>query len=210
MVLHCSPPSAASGHVKIPLILHPTTSLPPSQPRNSLWFFSAVPHHDPALLPDSVAGVPIGNDEWVQQFVLEKAIAVQVDVGKLEMISDGLVFEQMLRFCQNTRLTCLGCNTPTLAYQTFLHKSTPQLWRCFAEKVKLTRMVNVLLSFVVFLTSNCNCHTFGEGLVSLPMLVVPFLLSMRHLCLSCNGSIFAVILSRISLILPAHGPQAKI
>jgi len=28
-----------------------------------------------------VAGVPIVNDEWVQQFVQAKAAAVQVDVG---------------------------------------------------------------------------------------------------------------------------------
>ena len=33
-----------------------------------------------------VAGVPIGNDEWVQQFVQEKAAAVQADVGKLDII----------------------------------------------------------------------------------------------------------------------------
>jgi hypothetical protein len=31
------------------------------------------------------AGVPIGNDEWVQQFVQEKAAAVQVDVDKLDI-----------------------------------------------------------------------------------------------------------------------------
>jgi len=45
---------------------------------------------------------------------------------------------------------------------------------------------------------------------SLPTLVVPFLRSMQHLSLSCNGLVFAVIQSRISLTLPAHGPQAKI
>jgi len=42
-----------------------------------------------------VAGGPIRNDEWVQQFVKEKAAAVQVDVGK----PDGLIHYQMLRFC---------------------------------------------------------------------------------------------------------------
>ena len=56
---------------------------------------------------------PIGNDEWVQQFVQEKAAAVQIDVGKLDIISDGLIHYQMLRFCQNTCLAFLGCNTPT-------------------------------------------------------------------------------------------------
>ena len=55
-----------------------------------------------------VAGVPIGNDEWVQQFVQAKAAAVQVDVGKLDIISDGLIHHRMLRFCQNTRLAFLG------------------------------------------------------------------------------------------------------
>ena len=38
-----------------------------------------------------VAREPIGNDEWVQQFVQAKATAVPVDVGKLDIISDGLV-----------------------------------------------------------------------------------------------------------------------
>ena len=60
-----------------------------------------------------VAGVPIGNDEWVQQFVQAKAAAVQVDVGKLDIISDGLTYYQMLRFDQNTRLAFLGRNTLT-------------------------------------------------------------------------------------------------
>ena len=60
-----------------------------------------------------VAGVPIGNDEWVQQFVQEKAAAVQVDVGKLDIISDGLIHYQILRFYQKTRLAFLGRNTPT-------------------------------------------------------------------------------------------------
>ena len=60
-----------------------------------------------------VAGVPIGNDEWVQQFVQVKAAAVKVNVGKLDIISDGLINYQMLRFCQNTRLAFLGRNTPT-------------------------------------------------------------------------------------------------
>jgi len=50
----------------------------------------------------------------MQQFVQEKAAAVQVDVGKLDIISDGLIHYQMLHFCQNTRLDFLGRNTPTL------------------------------------------------------------------------------------------------
>ena len=88
----------------------------------------------------------------------------------------------------------------------------PRFWRRFAEKVQLelTLMANGLLSFAVLLTCNCNCRTFGEGLASLPMLVVSFLRSMWHLCLLCNGSVFAVMPNIISLTLPAHGPQARI
>ena len=43
-----------------------------------------------------VAGVPIGTDEWVQQFAQEKAAAVQVDVDKLGIVSDGLIHYHML------------------------------------------------------------------------------------------------------------------
>jgi len=60
-----------------------------------------------------VAGVPIGNNKQVQQIVQEKATAFQIDVGKLDIISDGLIHYQMLCFCQNTRVAFLGCNTPT-------------------------------------------------------------------------------------------------
>jgi len=49
----------------------------------------------------------------VQQFVQEKTSAVQVEVGKLDIISDGLIHYQMLRLCQNIRLPFLGRNTPT-------------------------------------------------------------------------------------------------
>jgi len=49
----------------------------------------------------------------MQQFVQVKAAAVQVDVGKLDIISDGLIHCQTLRFCQNTRLAFLGRNNPT-------------------------------------------------------------------------------------------------
>ena len=37
-----------------------------------------------------VAGVPIGNDDWVQQFVREKAAAVQADV-------DATILEALCR-----------------------------------------------------------------------------------------------------------------
>ena len=69
-----------------------------------------------------VAGVPTGNDEWVQQFVQAKAAAVKVNVGKLDIISDGLILYQMLRFCQNTRLAFFGHNAQHPSYQTSLQK----------------------------------------------------------------------------------------
>jgi len=60
-----------------------------------------------------VAGVHVGNNKWVhwQQFVQEKEASVQVDVGKLDIILNGLIHYQMLRFCQNTRLALLGLNS---------------------------------------------------------------------------------------------------
>jgi len=146
-----------------------------------------------------VARVPIGNDEWVQQFVQEKAAAVQVDVDKLDIISDGRIHYQMLRFCQNTRLAFLGCNTPTPLISAILAEVDAMILEALCRKGttdvhgEWTAVFRRLLSFAVLLTINCNWHTFGEDSASLPMLVVPFLLSMRHLCLSCNGSVSAVI-----------------
>jgi len=68
-----------------------------------------------------VAGVPIGNDEWVQQFVQEKAVAVQVDVGKLDIISDGLIHYQMLPFSAKTLvLLFLGAILQHPSYLTSL------------------------------------------------------------------------------------------
>jgi len=60
-----------------------------------------------------IAGVSIRNNEWVQQFVREKVATVQVDVDKLDIISDGLIHYKMLRFCQITHLDVLGRNSLT-------------------------------------------------------------------------------------------------
>jgi len=49
----------------------------------------------------------------VQQFIQEKASAVPVDVGKLDIVSNGLIDYQMLCFFQNTRLAFLERNNPT-------------------------------------------------------------------------------------------------
>jgi len=63
----------------------------------------------------------------------------------------------------------------------------------------ITRMANGLLSLTVW-----GGFGFNSNVGSV------ILLSMRHLCFSCNGWVFAVIQSRISLTLPALGAQAKI
>ena len=66
-----------------------------------------------------VAGVPIGNDEWVQQFVQAKTAAVQVDVGKLDNIYDGLIHCQTMRFLPK-HSSCFSwaqySNTPHIRY----------------------------------------------------------------------------------------------
>jgi len=79
---------------------------------------------------------------------------------------------------------CLVCNKHSLSctavcsgegnfssYQTFLYKWISRFWRHCAQNVQLTLMANGPLSIAILLTWNFNCHTFGEGLVTLPMLV---------------------------------------
>ena len=60
-----------------------------------------------------VAGVPVGVDAWVKTFVAKKARSVINDVAKLDVVSDGLLHNQLLHFCQNARMAFLGRNTPT-------------------------------------------------------------------------------------------------
>jgi len=44
-----------------------------------------------------VAGVPVGVDAWVKTFVEKKAQSVITDVAKLDVVSDGLLHNQLLR-----------------------------------------------------------------------------------------------------------------
>ena len=74
--------------------------------------------HACALFQNAVQANPqlaclSGMDAGISTTGLHVAAAVQVDVGKLDMISHGLIYYQMLRFCQNTHLAFLGRNTPT-------------------------------------------------------------------------------------------------
>jgi len=158
-----------------------------------------------------VAGVPISTDEWVQQFVQEKAAAFhRVNVGKLDIISDGLTHYQMLRFCQNARLAFLGRNTLTPLISDTLTQVNATILEALCRKGTTKAHDKWTAVFRRFVDMKLQLPQFREDLASLPMLVVPFLLSMRHLCLSCNSSVFAVIPSSISLTLPAHWPQTKI
>ena len=58
-----------------------------------------------------VAGVPAGVDAWVKTFVAKKARSVITDVTELDVVSDGLLHNQLLDFCQNARMAFLGRNT---------------------------------------------------------------------------------------------------
>ncbi len=49
-------------------------------------------------------GVPIGTTVFVQNFVAKTCRAVIDDVEKLDAIQDGFIHDQLIRFCQATRL----------------------------------------------------------------------------------------------------------
>ena len=136
--------------------------------------------------------------------------AVQVDVGKLDIISDGLIHYQMLRFCQNTRLAFLGHNTPTPLISDIFAKVHATILEALCRKGTTDAHGEWTAVFRRFVDMKLQLPHFQGVFVVNPTLVVPFLLSMRHLCLSCNGLVFAVMPSRILLTLPRHGPQAKI
>jgi len=154
---------------------------------------------------------PIGNDEWVQQFVQAKAPAIQVDVGKLDIIPDCLIHYQMLRLCQNIHLAFLERNTPTTLISNIFVEVDATILEALCQKGTTHAHGKWTAVFCRFVDMKLQLpHFWARFGVTLPMLVVPFLRSMRYLCLSCNGSGFAVMPSRILLTLPAHGPQAKI
>jgi len=67
-----------------------------------------------------VAGVPVGVDAWVKTFVAKKARSVITDVTKLDVVSDGLLHNQLLHFCQNACMAFLGRNTPTPLLSEFM------------------------------------------------------------------------------------------
>jgi len=74
-----------------------------------------------------VAGVPVGVDAWVKNFVAKKARLVITDVNKLDVVSDGLIHTQMFNFCQNVRMAFLGRNTPTPFFSEFMAQVDAEL-----------------------------------------------------------------------------------
>ena len=78
-----------------------------------------------------VAGVPVGVDAWVKTFVAKQARLVITDVVKLDVVSDGLLHNQLLNFCQNAHMAFLGRNTPTPLLSEFMDRwMTLLLRRC--------------------------------------------------------------------------------
>jgi len=67
-----------------------------------------------------VAGVLVGVDAWVKTFVAKKTRLVTTDVAKLDVVSDGLLHNQVFNFCPNARIAFLGRNTPTPLLSEFM------------------------------------------------------------------------------------------
>jgi len=85
-----------------------------------------------------VAGVPVGVDAWVKTFVAKKAQSVITDVAKLDVVSDGLLHNQLLNFCQNARMAFLGRNTPTPLLSQLWHRwMTLLLRRCAGMELEV-------------------------------------------------------------------------
>jgi len=55
-----------------------------------------------------VVGVLVGVDAWKKTFVAKKALSVITDVAKLDVVSDGLLHNQLFNFCQSARMAFLG------------------------------------------------------------------------------------------------------
>jgi len=85
-----------------------------------------------------VAGVLVGVDAWVKTFVAKKARSVITDVAKLNVVSDGLLHNQLLHFCQNVCMAFLGSNTPTPLLSGLWHRwMTLLLRRCAGMELEV-------------------------------------------------------------------------
>ena len=57
-----------------------------------------------------VAGVPVGSDAFITNYVRSKALDVVQDVDKLNIMKDPLTKYHLLKYCQHSRLDFLGRN----------------------------------------------------------------------------------------------------
>ena len=96
------------------------------------------------------------------------AAAVELDVGKLEIISDGgLIHHQMLRLYQNIRLAFLGCNTPASLVSDILAQVDALIFEAFYRKSMADAQGDWSDAFRWFTDENYNGHTFGDFLAAL-------------------------------------------
>ena len=132
------------------------------------------------------------------------AAEVELDVGKLEIISDGgFIHHQMLRLYQNIRLAFLGRTTPASLIPDILAQVNVTLFEEFCPKSTADAQGDWSDAFRWFTDGNYNCHTFGDVLATLLMHRMPFLPSMRPSLRSYNGLDTAVIRGKILLTLLA-------
>jgi len=90
-------------------------------PGNLNSMFWPVRHPVPTTMV-RVAGVLVGVDAWVKTFVAKKARSVIRDVDKLDVVSDRLLHNQLLHFCQNACMAFLGLNTPTPLFSELMEQ----------------------------------------------------------------------------------------
>ena len=62
----------------------------------------------------------MGVNAWVKTFVAKQTRLVITDVAKLDFVSDGLLHNRLLNFCQNVRMAFLGRNTLTPLLSEFM------------------------------------------------------------------------------------------
>ena len=106
-----------------------------------------------------VAGVPVGVDAWVKTFVAKKARSVMTDVIKSDVVSDGLLHNQLLHFCQNARMAFLGRNAPTPLLSEFVAQVDNTIVEAVCRKLEMGVWIGLHI-FANLLTCRFRCPTF--------------------------------------------------
>ena len=85
-----------------------------------------------------VAGILVGVDAWVNTFVAKKARSVITNVAKSDVVSDGLLHNQLLNFCQMRAWPSLGVTHPLLFFLSLWHRwMTLLLRRCAGMELEV-------------------------------------------------------------------------